>query len=70
MQYFDYICIAVCGLHFIISLVQGFISRKRFKTLCTKCFQPVFEGEEHVCPFNDAEMETIKKFLTYLEAKK
>lgn len=44
------VCMFICVLHFVVGLINSKLTSKKIEKICERCFQPVFEGEEHKCP--------------------
>lgn len=68
MNYIDYICIAVCVLHFVVSFISSLIQRKKINMLCDKCNSPIVEGEQHDCELTSSQLKALTNFI--LELKK
>lgn len=48
-QYLDYVCIGFCVLHMIFEIFSNKSMQKKIVSLCTKCFHPVYQDEDHSC---------------------
>lgn len=68
MSYLDYLCIAVCALHFIVSFIQSLLSGKKIERICTKCLHPVLKGEEHNCSdvLTSEQLSKLTEFISSL----
>lgn len=44
MDIIDYICICVCALHFIVSLIVNLVQGHKLKSICKDCGQPIYEN--------------------------
>lgn len=68
MEIFDFICLGICFLHFIISIFQALFSGKRIERICLKCLSPVLQGEEHKCSdvLTSEQLDLLSKFVSSL----
>lgn len=46
--WFEFLCFAVCVIHFIINFIVSIKSGKKINKLCDKCNLPVI-GDNHMC---------------------
>lgn len=68
-SFLELVCVVVCLLHSVISIINALLTRRKINKFCDKCYSPIIDGEEHEC-LTDDQLKALTVFVASLNSKK